>query len=388
MEPPFPPPPTTTNDTSSTATTPTQSQPHVATHDPALYSNIPPYYPTPQYPFWMVQNYNGSNEPAGPMIHAGNGLQGMLCSTQPLLVPFTDHDQKRYTDAYMTKVARINRKLARQRSLSLNRSVSSSVPNNSIQVQTRRDGRHEVQNGTVCVSRDLYNFYTPDNKRLRELLKKELKNSDVGSLGRIVLPKREAQENLPNLTDKEGMQIVMRDVYSYKHWSFKYKFWSNNKSRMYVLENTVDFVKQNGLEIGDSLTIYEDESKNLYFSIKKAKTQVDDESSCNENKDNHHHHHLYMYQANRDQEEEASLAILIEQLKHKEQQEEANTLMSLSIDGGTGSSSRGKMRVVDDDHHASFNDYYYTGTLGVLPDPANHYNYKITIDDVNGKQEW
>lgn len=26
---------------------------------------------------------------------------------------------------------------------------------------------------------------------------------------------------------------------------------------------TVDFVKQNGLEIGDSLTLYEDESKNL-----------------------------------------------------------------------------------------------------------------------------
>ena len=111
---------------------------------------------------------------------------------------------------------------------------------------------------------------------MRILLKKELKNSDVGSLGRIVLPKvctfrsvsffplliqynsenqikqskkriiknpiivffffffnfpnllmiltqREAEENLPFLSDKEGMQILIRDVNSNKKWAMKYK---------------------------------------------------------------------------------------------------------------------------------------------------------------------
>ncbi|KAF2303319.1 hypothetical protein GH714_016621 [Hevea brasiliensis] len=138
---------------------------------------------------------------------------------------------------------------------------------------------------------------------------------------------REAEENLPILSDKEGIQVVIRDVNSNKDWSLKFKFWCNNKSRMYVLENTGDFVKQNGLEIGDSLTLYEDECKNLYFSFKKLETpQI---LPSYKQRSTNYLYIPHMYQ-DRD-EEEASLALLIEQLNHKEQQE-SNSLVTLSMD--------------------------------------------------------
>lgn len=34
---------------------------------------------------------------------------------------------------------------------------------------------------------------------------------------------REAEEHLPSLTDKEGIQVVIRDINSDRGWSVKYK---------------------------------------------------------------------------------------------------------------------------------------------------------------------
>ncbi|MQL76577.1 hypothetical protein Taro_008972 [Colocasia esculenta] len=73
---------------------------------------------------------------------------------------------------------------------------------------------------------------------LRYVLHKELKNSDVTSLGRIVLPKRESEIYLPFLAVKEGIQLTVKDMFSPDAWRMRYRFWPNNKSRMYVLENT------------------------------------------------------------------------------------------------------------------------------------------------------
>ncbi|XP_050370050.1 B3 domain-containing transcription factor LEC2-like isoform X2 [Argentina anserina] len=120
---------------------------------------------------------------------------------------------------------------------------------------------------------DLYTFCTPDNMALRLLFRKELKNSDTGSYGRIVLPKKDAEKCLPSLFDKEGIKLMIRDIHSNQQWDFKFKYWPNNKSRMYVFENTGDFVRQSGVKVGDSINLYEDECKNLYISIQKAETR-------------------------------------------------------------------------------------------------------------------
>ncbi|XVF21433.1 hypothetical protein REPUB_Repub12eG0089800 [Reevesia pubescens] len=95
-------------------------------------------------------------------------------------------------------------------------------------------------------------------KNLRFLLQKVLKQSDVGNLGRIVLPKKEAETHLPELEARDGISIAMEDIGTSRVWNMRYRFWPNNKSRMYLLENTGDFVRTNGLQEGDFIVIYSD----------------------------------------------------------------------------------------------------------------------------------
>ncbi|KAL5839514.1 hypothetical protein ACOSQ4_012122 [Xanthoceras sorbifolium] len=325
---------------------------------PAQYVQ-PPHLQTPQFPCLYPVNQAGQPFAAYPVSPSWFGQNGVENGAAPGNNGFwqpngltTKEHQRGFLDPQRTKIARIKRKLARQKALSLqkNASGSSSVAASSTQADTRRlvmYGGHNL---------DLFNFCTPDNKRLRVLLKKQLKNSDVGSLGRIVLPKREAEENLPSLSDKEGIQIVMRDVFSDQLWTLKFKYWSNNKSRMYVLENTGDFVKQNGMEIGDSLTLYEDESRNFYFSIEKVEKPVAEPSNKQDSANNNNKKQTYnclntpppqLTNHARD-EEEASLAFLIQQLDHKEQQEANYNFMTSPVDYAASSSQRLQILPHDD----------------------------------------
>ncbi|KAJ7563054.1 hypothetical protein O6H91_03G095000 [Diphasiastrum complanatum] len=111
---------------------------------------------------------------------------------------------------------------------------------------------------------------------LRLFLCKELKPSDLGSLGRIVLPKKESESYLPNLTTSEGVPIAMEDTTSSQMWNFRYRFWPNNKNRMYLLDNTGDFVKSHSLEEGDTMMLYKDcvSGKYVIGGRKVARTQV------------------------------------------------------------------------------------------------------------------
>ncbi|VFR00536.1 unnamed protein product [Cuscuta campestris] len=107
---------------------------------------------------------------------------------------------------------------------------------------------------------------TKTEKNLRFLLQKVLKQSDVGSLGRIVLPKKEAETQLPELESRDGISIAMEDIGTSRVWNMKYRFWPNNKSRMYLLENTGDFVRANALQEGDFIVIYADTKSGKYVS--------------------------------------------------------------------------------------------------------------------------
>ncbi|ERN09378.1 uncharacterized protein LOC110007583 isoform X1 [Amborella trichopoda] len=113
-------------------------------------------------------------------------------------------------------------------------------------------------------------------KGLMLALRKELRNSDVGNLGRIVLPKKDAEANLPLLTEREGQILHMEDMDSSAVWKFKFRYWPNNKSRMYVMENTGDFVKTHCLGTGDFFIIYKDEAREKYMVRgKKGAAQIE-----------------------------------------------------------------------------------------------------------------
>ncbi|XP_065867992.1 B3 domain-containing transcription factor FUS3-like isoform X2 [Euphorbia lathyris] len=109
-----------------------------------------------------------------------------------------------------------------------------------------------------------------DERRLSFLFQKELKNSDVSSLKRMILPKA-AETHLPTLESKEGIFISMDDLDGLHVWSFKYRYWPNNNSRMYVLENTGEFVNTHGLQLGDFIMVYKDSlNQNYVIQAKKA----------------------------------------------------------------------------------------------------------------------
>jgi hypothetical protein len=55
------------------------------------------------------------------------------------------------------------------------------------------------------------------------LFQKDLRPSDVGSLGRIVLPKKESETHLPYLTSKDGILVSMDDFDTGMAWSFRYR---------------------------------------------------------------------------------------------------------------------------------------------------------------------
>lgn len=96
------------------------------------------------------------------------------------------------------------------------------------------------------------------SRDLMLVLQKQLSPSGVSSLGRIVLPKKEAETHLPHLVASEGVLLTMTDYDTAQSWTFRYRFWANNKSRMYLLENTRDFVKAHNLQERDMLSLYRD----------------------------------------------------------------------------------------------------------------------------------
>ncbi|MCL7029867.1 hypothetical protein MKW94_002431 [Papaver nudicaule] len=105
------------------------------------------------------------------------------------------------------------------------------------------------------------------------LVQKELRNTDVGNLGRIVIPKKDAEANLPPLEAKDGIMLQMEDMNSSHEWKFKYRYWPNNKSRMYVMENTGDFVKTHNLQTGDLFIVYKEENSGKYIVRGKKGTR-------------------------------------------------------------------------------------------------------------------
>ncbi|KAH9553770.1 hypothetical protein CY35_08G029800 [Sphagnum magellanicum] len=112
------------------------------------------------------------------------------------------------------------------------------------------------------------------------LLQKELRPSDVSNLGRIVLPKKEAETHLPWVAMREGLSIGMEDFDTGKMWTFRYRFWPNNKSRMYLLENIGGFVKMHYLQEGDLLILYRNTRGNYVARGKKNLHRTRNQANC------------------------------------------------------------------------------------------------------------
>ncbi|GLT30397.1 hypothetical protein SLA2020_051980 [Shorea laevis] len=82
------------------------------------------------------------------------------------------------------------------------------------------------------------------------LFEKVLSASDAGRIGRLVLPKTCAEAYFPPISQSEGIPLRIQDVKG-KEWTFQFRFWPNNNSRMYVLEGVTPCIQSMQLRAGD-----------------------------------------------------------------------------------------------------------------------------------------
>ncbi|XP_074334005.1 B3 domain-containing protein Os07g0563300-like isoform X2 [Apium graveolens] len=137
---------------------------------------------------------------------------------------------------------------------------SSSGVESSCKAQTRNGNSRG--DGRVRSQLPLRNRPKITNQELQEisghtaitpLFEKTLSASDAGRMGRLVLPKKGAEAYLPEITNPEGIPLMMQDMKG-NEWVFQFRFWPNNNSRMYVLEGVTPCIQSMQLAAGDTVT--------------------------------------------------------------------------------------------------------------------------------------
>lgn len=108
------------------------------------------------------------------------------------------------------------------------------------------------------------------NSTIVPLFEKVLSASDAGRIGRLVLPKACAEAYFPPISQSEGLPLKIQDVKG-KEWTFQFRFWPNNNSRMYVLEGVTPCIQSMQLQAGDTVTFSRiDPGGRLVMGFRKA----------------------------------------------------------------------------------------------------------------------
>ncbi|CAN6920666.1 unnamed protein product [Brassica oleracea] len=102
------------------------------------------------------------------------------------------------------------------------------------------------------------------------LFEKILSVSDAGRVGRMVLPKKCAEAFLPQISQTDGVPLTVHDSTG-KEWTFQFRFWVNNNSRMYFLEGITPCIQSMQLQAGDTVIFSRaDPEKKLIMGFRKA----------------------------------------------------------------------------------------------------------------------
>ncbi|XP_057993562.1 B3 domain-containing transcription repressor VAL1 isoform X2 [Hevea brasiliensis] len=113
------------------------------------------------------------------------------------------------------------------------------------------------------------------NSNIVPLFEKVLSASDAGRIGRLVLPKACAEAYFPPISQSEGLPLRIQDVKG-REWTFQFRFWPNNNSRMYVLEGVTPCIQSMQLQAGDTITFSQkDPGGKLVIGFRKARNNSD-----------------------------------------------------------------------------------------------------------------
>ncbi|CAA0820635.1 B3 domain-containing transcription repressor VAL1 [Striga hermonthica] len=113
------------------------------------------------------------------------------------------------------------------------------------------------------------------NSTIVPLFEKILSASDAGRIGRLVLPKACAEAYFPTINQSEGIPIKIQDIKG-KEWTFQFRFWPNNNSRMYVLEGVTPCIQSMQVQAGDTVIFSRrDPGGQLVIGCRKTITNTD-----------------------------------------------------------------------------------------------------------------
>ncbi|GMH07448.1 hypothetical protein Nepgr_009288 [Nepenthes gracilis] len=113
------------------------------------------------------------------------------------------------------------------------------------------------------------------NSTIVPLFEKVLSASDASRIGRLVLPKACAETYFPPINQSEGLPLKIQDVKG-NEWTFQFRFWPNNNSRMYVLEGVTHCIQSMQLQAGDTVTFSRiDPGGKLVIGFRKASNAVE-----------------------------------------------------------------------------------------------------------------
>ncbi|KAJ4726234.1 B3 domain-containing protein [Melia azedarach] len=107
------------------------------------------------------------------------------------------------------------------------------------------------------------------------LFEKTLTVSDADPKnGRVVVPKRCAKDYFPKVSEPQGFPIKIQDT-SGNDWDFRFRYWPNNNSTMYVLEGLKEYMISKKCQAGDKVTFYRiDPEGKLVIGLKKTQPNV------------------------------------------------------------------------------------------------------------------
>ncbi|KAM7258765.1 hypothetical protein ACFE04_014506 [Oxalis oulophora] len=124
------------------------------------------------------------------------------------------------------------------------------------------------------------------NSTVVPLFEKILSASDAGRIGRLVLPKACAEAYFPPINQSDGLPLRVQDVQG-NEWTFQFRFWPNNNSRMYVLEGVTQCIQTMQLRAGDTVIFSRiDPGGKLVLGFRRTsteETQQEGQASANVN---------------------------------------------------------------------------------------------------------
>nr|XP_017235147.1 PREDICTED: B3 domain-containing protein Os07g0563300-like isoform X3 [Daucus carota subsp. sativus] len=110
-----------------------------------------------------------------------------------------------------------------------------------------------LSNGPRITNQELQAISGHPRTAVTFLFEKTLSASDAGRMSRLVLPKKCAEAYLPEISNPEGIPLMMKDMKG-NEWMFHFRFWPNNNSRMYLLEGVTPCIQSMQLVAGDTVT--------------------------------------------------------------------------------------------------------------------------------------